>query len=128
MNILLVEDSFVIRQTEKEALEELNIENIVEASDGDEAVELLRKGNVDFDLILCDVRMPVMDGEEFLNYVKNSEKFLNIPVIMCTSVSDKEEVIRLLKAGAEDYILKPFDAENLKLRIQRFMDKKENPA
>lgn len=128
MNILLIDDSFVMRKTEKEALNELKIDMIIEAANGDEAVEILEKNAFKIDLILCDVRMPVMDGEDFLHYVKKSKKFSSIPVIMCTSIADKEDVVRFLKAGAAGYILKPFSPKDLNSRIQRILTGKEDDS
>ena len=70
------------------------------------AIEWLNEGNVP-DLIISDIRMPLMTGDEFLRYMKNNELFKSIPIVMLSSEESTTERIRLLEEGAEDYILKP---------------------
>lgn len=82
------------------------------------AIEWLNEGNVP-DLIISDIRMPLMTGDEFLRYMKNNELFKSIPIVMLSSEESTTERIRLLEEGAEDYILKPFNPLELKIRIKR---------
>ena len=72
------------------------------------AIEWLNEGNMP-DLIISDIRMPLMMGDEFLKYMKNNELFKSIPIVMLSSEESTTERIRLLEEGAEDYILKPFN-------------------
>jgi len=73
----------------------------------------------EFDLVLLDVTMPVMDGWETLKTIRNSgEKYRDIPVIMLTAVSEDQKMITGLKIGADDYIVKPFILPNLLARIE----------
>jgi DNA-binding response OmpR family regulator len=83
-----------------------------------QAIEWLNNGN-DVDLIISDIRMPKMNGAEFLKYLKTNEFFKNIPVIMLSSEESTSERINLLQEGAEDYILKPFNPLELKIRVQK---------
>ena len=79
------------------------------------------EGNVP-DLIISDIRMPLMTGDEFLRYMKNNELFKSIPIVMLSSEESTTERIRLLEEGAEDYILKPFNPLELKIRIKKIID------
>ena len=76
----------------------------------------------DYDLIISDIRMPLMTGDEFLRYMKNNELFKSIPIVMLSSEESTTERIRLLEEGAEDYILKPFNPLELKIRIKKIID------
>lgn len=84
------------------------------------AIEWLHAGN-EPDLIISDIRMPHMRGDEFLHFLKSNELWKHIPVIMLSSEESTTERINLLKAGAEDYILKPFNPLELKVRISRLI-------
>mgnify|MGYP002590185051 CR=1 FL=1 len=81
-------------------------------------IQWLQEGNKP-DLIISDIRMPVMRGDEFLEYVKNNELFKSFPVIILSSEESTSERIRLLEVGASDYIVKPFNPMELKIRIRK---------
>lgn len=85
------------------------------------AIEYLNEGNIP-DLIISDIRMPEMMGDEFLHYLKNNAFFKSIPVIILSSEESTTERIRLLEEGAADYILKPFNPLGLKVRIKKIID------
>lgn len=70
------------------------------------------------DLIVTDLRMPEMTGQEFLKYLKSNEFYKNIPVIILSSEDSTSDRIRLLEEGAVDYIVKPFNPLELKSRIK----------
>lgn len=80
----------------------------------------LQEGNIP-DLIISDIKMPEMTGDKFLEYIKSNELFKYIPVIMLSSEESSSERIRLLSEGAEDYILKPFNPMELKVRIKKII-------
>lgn len=84
------------------------------------AIEWLYKGNTP-DLIILDIRMPEMSGEEFLAYIKKNGLFKEIPVIVLSGVEDSATRIRVLEEGADDYILKPFNPMELKIRIRKVL-------
>ena len=86
-----------------------------------QAIEWLSRGNMP-DLIISDIRMPEMRGDEFLAYLKLNELFKQIPVVMLSSEDSTSERIRLLVEGAEDYIVKPFNPQELKIRIKKILD------
>ena len=72
-------------------------------------------------LIISDIRMPRMNGSEFLHYLKGNALFRHIPVVMLSSEESTTERINLLEAGAEDFILKPFNPMELKARIKKYL-------
>lgn len=82
------------------------------------ALDWLNEGNMP-DLIISDIRMPEMTGEEFLIFMKANALYKNIPIIILSSEESTTERIRLLEIGAEDYILKPFNPLELKVRIKK---------
>ena len=86
-----------------------------------EAIGWVNQGNMP-DLIISDIRMPEMRGDEFLAYLKHNELFRQIPVVMLSSEDSTSERIRLLEEGAEDYIVKPFNPMELKIRIKKILD------
>lgn len=88
--------------------------------DAIKGIQWLHEGNVP-DLIISDIRMPEMRGDEFLYYIKNNQLFKHIPVVMLSSEDSTSERIRLLEEGAEDYIIKPFNPMELKIRIKKII-------
>ncbi|MDL2264972.1 response regulator transcription factor [Parabacteroides sp. OttesenSCG-928-G07] len=84
------------------------------------AIAWLTEGNIP-DLIISDINMPEMNGEEFLMYIKANEMFSDIPVFILSSVDGSEDRIRLFEKGADDFILKPFNPEELKVRVRRVL-------
>ncbi len=87
------------------------------APNGKEGVKFLVK-NKNYDIILLDVIMPVMDGWETLRLIRQQEQYNHIPIIMLTSVDEAQKQISGLKFGADDYIVKPFILPNLLARIE----------
>lgn len=87
------------------------------AENGKEGIKLLVK-NKDYDIILLDVIMPVMDGWETLKLIRQQEQYNSVPIIMLTSVDEAQKQISGLKFGADDYITKPFILPNLLARIE----------
>lgn len=84
------------------------------------AIDWLTQGNIP-DMIISDLNMPEMSGEEFLIYLKANEMFSDIPVLILSSVESSVNRIRLFEEGAEDFVLKPFNPEELKVRIKRIL-------
>jgi DNA-binding response OmpR family regulator len=84
------------------------------------AIAWLQEGNLP-DLIISDIRMPEMRGDEFLRFIKSNELFKAIPVIMLSSEDSTSERIRLLSEGADDYIVKPFNPMELKVRLKKII-------
>lgn len=111
MKILSIDDSAIIRKIIRSGVELLDFE-LLEAADGMEALEILAQAQ-DVGLILLDWNMPGMDGMDFLLKVKKSESFPDIPIMMVTTESEKENIIKAIQAGAINYLVKPFTIEEL---------------
>jgi len=94
--------------------------DLVYSEDPLKAIEWLHQGN-EPDLIISDIRMPHMSGEEFIHYLKSNELFKHIPVVILSSEESTTERIRLLEEGAVDYILKPFNPMELKVRVKKYL-------
>ena len=119
-NILIVDDNAKLLA---DALPMYGYEVRV-AENGKDAIKTLAKSDIQFDIILLDVVMPIMDGWETLKLIRSQEKYNKIPIIMLTSVDEVQKQISGLKFGADDYIVKPFVFPNLLARIEaclRFM-------
>ena len=115
MKILSVDDSAIIRKIIRSGVELLDFE-LLEAADGMEALEILAQAQ-DVGLILLDWNMPGMDGMNFLLKVKKSESFPDIPIMMVTTESEKENIIKAIQAGAINYLVKPFTIEELMKKV-----------
>lgn len=83
-----------------------------------QGIQWLQAGNIP-DLIITDIYMPQMSGEEFLHFLKNNELFNTIPVIILSGEESSDIRIRMLEEGAEDFILKPFNPLELKIRVKK---------
>lgn len=116
MKVLLVDDSATMRRIQKQQLNNLGVTQIFEAGNGEEALTQL--ANVkDIDHILLDWNMPVMDGFTLLQNMRKNNEYSTIKVIMCTSESEKSRILDALKAGANNYIVKPFTPDALKEKL-----------
>lgn len=108
--ILIVDDEKQLREMLTMRLEASGYE-VITAADGEEGLKKTNKENPD--LILLDIMMPGMDGLVVLSRLKNNLETSFIPVIMLTAKGDTSAVMELQTAGATDYVIKPFEAENL---------------
>jgi len=116
-SILVVDDSEFIRMTVSKALESEGL-TVVTAEDGQVALDILKKtGPPEIDIILTDLNMPNMDGEQLCIQVKKDEKLKSIPVIFLTSQANQKTENAIFQAGATDFIAKPFIRELLIARI-----------
>jgi two-component system chemotaxis response regulator CheY len=117
MRILLVDDSKVMRNVEKGVLVKVGVTAVEEAGNGADALSKVDAFKPD--LILLDWNMPVMDGLAFLKTFR--AKGWKTPVIMVTTEAEKSRVIDAIKAGANNYCIKPFTPETLSKAIERTM-------
>jgi two-component system chemotaxis response regulator CheY len=117
MRALIVDDSRPIRRIESDILQELGFETDG-ASNGKEAWERLQQGPPP-DVLLVDWNMPEMDGLEFLKAVRGDDRFSEVTVLMVTTETETDQMLRALSAGADEYLMKPFQKECLvdKLRL-----------
>lgn len=113
---LVVDDSRVTRKVARRILEELDF-GIVEAADGAQA--LAACDNKMPDAVLLDWNMPVMDGIDFLLELRKREGGKAPIVVFCTTENDMEHITRAIQAGANEYIMKPFDREIVEAKFQQ---------
>jgi two-component system chemotaxis response regulator CheY len=119
MKVMLVDDSRTIRNIQKNVLAQLGHTDIMEAGDGVEALAQLEKDTPE--LILIDWNMPNMDGITLVRKIRETNK--TIPLIMCTTEAQKDRVIEAIKAGVNNYVVKPFNVESLAEKIDQTMAK-----
>jgi two-component system, chemotaxis family, chemotaxis protein CheY len=120
MKIMLIDDSKTMRNIQKSVLAQLGHTSIEEACDGQDA--LSKVGAFQPDLILVDWNMPNMDGLSFVKAYRQGNKVT--PLIMVTTESEKSRVIDAIKAGVNNYVVKPFTPDLLSQRISETMSKK----
>ncbi len=120
--ILIIEDEASIRRVLNKILSEENdTYQVEEAEDGVQGLEKIK--NTDYDLVLCDIKMPKMDGEELLEAVKKIKP--EIPMVMISGHGDMETAINTMRLGAFDYISKPPDLNRLLNTVRNALDKKQ---
>lgn len=119
--ILIVDDYEVNRTVLSHLVQSLGYES-TQAKDGKSALLQIEKETPD--LVLLDILMPEMNGYEVLDHMKSNPNLCHIPVIMVSAVDEQESVVRCIKNGAEDYLIKPFNATFLKARIHACLDRK----
>jgi len=113
--ILVIDDEITIRSLLEKFLGQTY--EVMALSNGSEGLEWLQTGNLP-DLMLVDLEMPVMNGYDFLKQVKASGFFRLIPVMMLSGVDSSPERVQCLKLGAQDFMIKPFNPEELLLKIE----------
>lgn len=124
MNVLIVDDHKTMLRIVRNLLGQINLTQVDEASDGTEALQQLVKKR--YDLILSDWNMMPMTGLEFLQYVRRDSTYRHqhTPFIMITAEARPENIMEAKKAGVDNYIVKPFNAETLESKIQSVLLKR----
>jgi adenylate cyclase len=120
--VLLVDDSRVMRAMLKKALGEIGFENVVEAFDGADAVAKMH--SAPFDLVLLDMEMPVMTGLEVLAAMNLAPDLKGLPVIVISGADQIDMAVQCIEAGAEDYLTKPPNLTLLRARVTTSLEKK----
>jgi two-component system, chemotaxis family, chemotaxis protein CheY len=120
MRIMLIDDSKTMRNIQKSVLAQLGHTQVEEACDGQDA--LSKVGAFNPELILVDWNMPNMDGLTFVKQFRQTNK--STPLIMVTTESEKSRVIEAIKAGVNNYVIKPFTPDLLSQRISETLNKK----
>jgi len=118
IKIMSVDDSSTIRRVIKNSLGHLFSEyEFVEAGCGLEAFEVL-KDNPDVGLMFLDINMPGMNGEQFLTELRKLPEYNKIKIIMATTEAEKQTVLKMMKLGANGYLVKPFNLASIKKAIE----------
>ncbi len=119
IKVMVVDDEEDIVKIVRISMELADFE-IAEAFSGEECMEQLKKGNIP-DLMLLDIMMPGISGYEVCSKIKKDENLRNIKVVMLTAKGQKGDAEEGLKAGADDYIIKPFDPYELIEQIKEIL-------
>ena len=122
MSILVVDDSIINLSAVEQKLKDRY--DVATANSGDKALRYLK--NEKPDLILLDIQMDNMDGIETLKQIREMENGTDIPVIMLTARGDKRSIVETQRLGICDYVLKPFDPQELRLRIEKALRNQAN--
>ena len=116
--VMIVDDSKTDRTIMRKALEPMGV-TLVEAADGQEALNILKSGDYNFDAMLIDIEMPRMDGYTLANEIKKYNRYKNLPLIAVTSRTSKADRMRGVESGMVEYITKPYSADYLASVVQR---------
>ena len=120
MKILLVDDFSTMRKIIKNLLRKLGYQDVHEAENGEVALEMLKSDN--FNFIIADWNMPKMGGLDLLKTIREDEKYKDTPFMMVTSEANKDNIFNAVEAGADDYIVKPFNADILKEKLETILN------
>ncbi len=124
--VLIVDDAESARMIIKNTLKNMKITNILEASDGNEAIQTLIKNPNKINLIICDWNMPGINGVDFLQKVRTDNP--EIPFLMLTARADPSSIQEAKQAGVSGYIIKPLSPNSLASNINRIMEKQKKDA
>jgi two-component system chemotaxis response regulator CheY len=119
LSVLVVDDSQTARHHIGKTLRALGIENIVEATNGKEAIQLIDKNY--FDLVVTDYNMPAMDGNELVRYIREQSKQASIPILMVTSENDVNQLAAVEQSGVSAICDKPFEMSVVRSLIQNIV-------
>ena len=121
--ILIVDDNQINREILKKFLKDHY--KLVEAENGQIALDILSKNRIEFSAVLLDLSMPVMDGYTFLSRVQEDSRLKNIPIIVTTSHSESEKEIQALKIGAWDFVTKPYNPDIILFRLRNAINRSQ---
>ena len=119
MNVLIVDDYKTMLRIIRNLLKQIDFNNVDEATDGAEALAKMRASN--YGLVISDWNMQPMTGLQLLQEVRADARLKQMPFIMITAESKTENVIAAKQAGVSNYIVKPFNAETLKEKIEKVL-------
>ena len=120
-SVLIVDDSPVMRGFIRRVmtLSGFEVGDCLEASDGEEALARLRDHSVD--VILTDINMPKMNGEELLRRLEEDSRLRSVPTLVISTDATKARILKMLSLGAEGYMTKPFSPEALRVELERVL-------
>ena len=119
LKILAVDDSPTMRRIIINTLKRAGFQDVVEAQDGKDALAKLKVDK--FNFIITDWNMPEMDGLTFVNTIWGMDEFKDLPILMVTTRSVKDDIVEAMKAGVNNYIVKPFTPDTLKAKIEQVL-------
>lgn len=115
LDVLVIDDDAFLREICATLLHELGVRSVTEAKDGSEALRIIRASVNRFDVIMCDLDMPVMDGFEFLKQLRTNKyvKHSDTPVLLLTSGAEERKVYGAIELGIHGYLLKPMSKNDI---------------
>lgn len=126
MRYLIVDDMTNMRRTIRNMLRSIGCMNILEAENGEAALNKLSSEKIDF--IICDWNMPNMSGIEFLRKIRDDERLKDTPFLMVTAEVEASQIIQAAETDVDGYIIKPFVARTLEEKVNNIYDKRRNPT
>lgn len=129
--ILLVDDFEIVRVMLREGLQELGYSKVEEAENGRQALEMIEAAvneGQPYSLVFCDWVMPEMQGIELLETCKARPELASGAFVMVTAESDRKAIVRAMRAGAHDYIVKPISKEDLAKKVNAIVSKTKSTA
>lgn len=114
--VLVADDSSTMRKIILRSLQAVGVPEAAEAGDGDEAIRMFHEGT--YDLVLTDWNMPGKNGLEVIQEIRKTNQ--NVPIIMVTTEAEKTRVLEAIQAGVSDYLVKPFTADTLRQKLEKF--------
>ncbi|MFD2726343.1 response regulator [Hyunsoonleella rubra] len=122
LNVLLIEDDMIEVMKLNRTISKLNLpHNIIEANNGEEALQILNKKVELPDIILLDLNMPKLNGIEFLTILKNDDVLKYIPTIILTTSNNQNDLIECYKIGIAGYVLKPLKYDEYISKIEKLL-------
>ena len=123
LDILFIEDDFIEGMKFNRALSTLELNHkLIEASNGADALEILRKKQTLPDIIFLDLNMPKLNGIKFLKILKNDELLRQIPTIIFTTSNHQKDILECYRIGISGYIIKPLTYEDYKIVVKKALD------
>lgn len=122
--VMVVEDSKTMRDFIASTIQSVGRVFVIECGTGFEALKMLPKYN--FDMIITDINMPDINGLELITFLKNDENYKHIPLIIISTEGSERDIKKGLSLGAERYLVKPFDTEELKRIIKEYLWERED--
>lgn len=121
IKVLVVDDMSTMRLIVKNVLKQIGYTDIETAENGEEGLKILRVGG--FGLVVSDWQMPVMTGLDMLRAIRADPELKHLPVLMVTAEAEKENIIEVVQAGVNNYVVKPFTAEALQEKLMEVFAK-----
>ncbi len=117
VKVLIVDDSSTMRRIIRSTLEKIGFADMIEAEDGVDALTKLDGVG----LITLDWNMPKMDGLTFVKSIRSNPKFTKLPIIMVTTEAAKDDILKAIQSGVNNYVVKPFTPQILKQKIDQVL-------
>lgn len=119
MRVLIVDDSATMRRIIRNNLKFAGYDDAVEAGNGVEGLSCLAANPIG--MVITDWNMPEMNGIEFVKAIRSQDQYKDLPILMITTQAEREHIMVALSAGVSNYIVKPFDAETLKKKLEQIL-------